>query len=106
MEIDREHKAPQLTVSFQKIGQNSDGELSFAVIMARFDGKWIFVRHRERSTLEIPGGRREIGETITKTAEREFHEETGAQDFTIVPHCEYTVLSPDGKQTRGLLCYA
>ena len=37
-----------------------DALLKFAVIAARSEGKWVFCRHKERTTLEIPGGHREL----------------------------------------------
>ena len=64
-----------------------DGKLKFAVILARSGGKLVFCRHRDRTTLEIPGGRREPGERIEETAARELREETGAEEFTIRPVC-------------------
>lgn len=45
-----------------------DRLLKFAVIAARSDGRWVFCKHKERDTLEIPGGHREPGETIGETA--------------------------------------
>lgn len=68
-----------------------DAFLQFAVIISKTDGKWVFCRHRERNTYEIPGGHRESGEDITATARRELQEETGAVDFTIKPVCVYSV---------------
>ena len=68
-----------------------DELLKFAVIAARIDGKWVFCKHRERNTYEIPGGHREIGETIFEAAERELREETGAVDFRLEPVCVYSV---------------
>ena len=65
--------------------------IKFAVIISKTDGKWIFCRHRERTTYEIPGGRREVGESIAQTAIRELKEETGAVDFDIKPVCVYSV---------------
>ena len=53
-----------------------DALLKYAVIIAKHQGKWVFCRHRERDTLEIPGGHREPGETILETARRELAEET------------------------------
>ena len=69
----------------------ADELIKFAVIISKTDGKWIFCRHRERTTYEIPGGRREAGESIAQTAIRELKEETGAVDFDIKPVCVYSV---------------
>lgn len=85
-----------------------DGVLKFAVIIAKADGKWVFCKHRERETLEVPGGHREPGELIRDTAERELREETGAMDFTMVPVCVYSVIR-NGKvseESFGMLYYA
>lgn len=38
-----------------------DALLKYAVVIAKHQGKWVFCRHRERDTLEIPGGHREPG---------------------------------------------
>ena len=69
----------------------SDELLTFAVIIAKTDGKWVFCKHKERDTYEVPGGHREIGETIFEAAKRELREETGAIDFDIKPVCAYSV---------------
>ncbi len=71
--------------------QVKDELLKFAVIISRTNGKWVFCKHRERDTYEVPGGRREMGETILETAKRELREETGAIDFDIKPVCVYSV---------------
>ena len=86
-----------------------DGLLRFAVIIARTGGKWVFCKHRERDTYEIPGGHREAGEDILDTAKRELYEETGAVDYDIKPVCVYSVTAPwnfDGAETFGMLCFA
>lgn len=75
-----------------KFYDRADDELlKFAVLIARSGGKWVFCRHRDRSTLEIPGGHREAGEDIADTARRELMEETGAVSFSISPICVYSV---------------
>ena len=71
--------------------QVEDELLRFAVIISKTDGKWVFCKHKARDTYEIPGGHREIGETILETAKRELNEETGAIDFNISPICVYSV---------------
>ena len=58
-----------------------DALLKFAVIIAQHGGRWVLCRHRDRVTLEAPGGHREPGESIYETARRELCEETGALDF-------------------------
>ena len=86
-----------------------DQLLQFAVIIAKYNHKWIFCKHKNRNTLEIPGGHRETGETIIETAKRELYEETGALDFDIKPICVYSVIQSDnfdGKETFGMLFYA
>ena len=86
-----------------------DSLLKFAVIIAKTEGKWIFCKHKERDTLEVPGGHREAGETILETAKRELKEETGAVDFHIRPVCVYSVkgktrVSEDlSEETYGML---
>ena len=86
-----------------------DSRLKFAVIIAKTDGKWVFCKHRERDTYEIPGGHREPGEPILDTAKRELYEETGAVKYNLKPICVYSVTSPDnfdGEETFGMLYLA
>ena len=43
---------------------NADKPLKYAVICARYNGKWVFCKHKNRDTYEIPGGHREDSEDI------------------------------------------
>lgn len=52
-----------------------DSLLKFAVIISQSNGKWVFCKHKERDTYEVPGGHREVGENILETAKRELQEE-------------------------------
>ena len=80
-----------MEVSFHKLGEVDDALLKYAVIASRFDGKWIYCKHRDRETWEIPGGGREPGEAIADTARRELYEETGATSFDLTQVCVYSV---------------
>ncbi|RZT95827.1 8-oxo-dGTP diphosphatase [Ancylomarina subtilis] len=95
-----------LKVEFHTLNEVANDSLKYAVIVtADSKGNWIFVKHRERTTWEIPGGRRESNEDILKTAERELIEETGATRFSLKAICIYSV-SVDSEKTYGLLAYA
>ena len=76
-----------MPVTFQSIKDTQDELIKYAVIAARYNNKWVFCRHRERSTWEIPGGHREPGEAIIDTARRALYEETGALSSEIKPVC-------------------
>lgn len=43
-----------------------DSLLKFAVIIAKAEGKWVFCKHRERDTYEVPGGHREAASGLRK----------------------------------------
>ena len=63
----------------------NDKDLKFAVIMARYDNRWIFCKHKER--------------------------ETGAIEFEIQPISVYSVtgknrVNSNGNETFGMLFYA
>ena len=80
-----------MEIKFYSLGEISNDQFDFVVIGAAYKGKWIFVRHKERETWEIPGGHREKDEDIDLTASRELYEETGAVDYEIEPVCDYSV---------------
>lgn len=69
--------------------------LEYAVIISRYQNQWVFCRHKQRITYEIPGGHREEGESILDAAKRELKEETGALKFELEELCDYSVKSKD-----------
>ena len=83
----------------------NDELLKYAVIISKSNNKWVFCKHKERSTYEVPGGHREEKETIYETAVRELKEETGAIDFTIKEIGVYSVIK-NNIETFGMLYYA
>lgn len=95
-----------MKVSFHHIGEVAEENLKFAVIVAKYQGQLVLVRHRLRQTWEVPGGRREPAEPIEQTAHRELREETGATGFTLRAVCEYSVLRDGGVPSYGRLYLA
>ncbi len=88
-----------------------DSLLKFAVIISKYQGRWVFCKHKDRNTYEVPGGHREENENILNTAKRELYEETGATDFRIKKICVYSVIgktrvNQSGKESFGMLYYA
>ncbi|MEL7648785.1 MAG: NUDIX domain-containing protein [Sedimentibacter sp.] len=88
-----------------------DSLLKFAVIAAKYKGKWVFCKHKDRDTYEIAGGHREDNESIIDTAKRELYEETGACEFDLKPVSVYSVtgrnrVNSSGEETYGMLYYA
>ena len=82
-----------------------DSKLTYSVISAKIENKWIFVRHNLRNTWEIAGGHIEKGESSFVAAGRELMEETGAVAFSL--HCiaTYSVII-DGYTGWGRLYFA
>ena len=77
----------------------------FVVIAAHCQEGWLFCRHRERDTYELPGGHIEPGETPLAAAKRELYEETGALEYEIEPLCGYSVQNTEtGERSFGVLC--
>jgi 8-oxo-dGTP diphosphatase len=93
------------TVNFYDPSFIPDGKLTYSVISARFRGRWIFVKHRQRKSFEIPGGHIEDNETPDEAARRELTEETGAILFDIACIATYSV-EKEGYTGYGRLFFA
>ena len=79
-------------------GDSVPVRLSYVVIAARYDGGWLFVRHRRRGGWEMAAGHPDEGEGSVEAAVRELTEETGALDFVMEPVLCYSVEADAGKQ--------
>ena len=77
-------------------------QLTYVVMAARYQEEWIFVRHRDRSTWEVPAGHIEPGESADQAAVRELYEEAGVVRSHLVHCCDYSV-SAKGKTEHGRL---
>lgn len=96
-------------ISFYDFQMENQSAIEYVTIATYFRGQWVFCRHKERTTWEIPGGKRKSGESILEAAKRELFEETGATAFQIMPLDQFDVhfeSEQESISTTGLLCYA
>ncbi len=93
------NEAPMLEVNFYK--KAAVRRLKFAAVASKSCGKWVFCKHRERTTYEFSGGHRESGQAILDTAKRELQEETGASDYGLEPVCRYSVTGKNRVNETG-----
>ena len=93
-----------IRIDFYELQDYQGYELTFVIICAVYKKQWVFVRHKDRNTWEIPGGHIEVGETPDEAAKREIYEETGAIKHDLKAICDYSVESVNGKR-YGRLYY-
>jgi len=86
-------------------GSLDDAKLTYVVMGARYRGQWIFVRHRERKSWELPAGHIEPGEGPDRAAVRELYEEAGVVNSTLRVVSDYRV-TDGGKSAYGRLYLA
>ncbi len=89
-----------MTVEFYDMDFSTD--LKFSVIISKDKNGYVFVKHKERETWEIPGGHIETEETSLEAAKRELMEETGAISFTLTEVCQYSVNRGESKSFGAL----
>jgi len=76
-------------------GSLDNAELTYVVMGARYRGKWIFVRHRDRQSWELPAGHIEHGEDPDRAAQRELYEEAGVLGSSLRVVSDYCVTEGD-----------
>ena len=79
--------------------------LSYVIIGARFNNKWLFVKHKKRNGYELPAGHIRDNELPDEAAGRELNEETGADIFNLECIATYSVTN-EKTSDWGKLYYA
>lgn len=94
---------PTLEVKFHDTVD--DSLVKFVVIACKYQNQWLLVKHKKRDTMEIPGGHREVGESVYDAAVRELQEETGAIQFSLKPVTFYSVTGKTRVNEAGGMSY-
>lgn len=98
-------KKNRVNITILPAGEIALSDLTYVVIGAREKGRWIFVRHRERESWELPAGHIEKNEQALEAARRELYEETGTVKAKIHVLNDYSV-SIRGKISYGRIFFA
>lgn len=80
-------------------------QLKYAIVCSQFQKQWVFVRHKLRSTWEMPAGHIEKEESALAAARRELYEETGATDFSLRALYDYSCVW-HGETNYGRIFFA
>ena len=94
-----------LTTTLLPAGSVDKSKLTYVIMGARYGDKWIFVRHRERQSWEMPAGHIEAGEDPDRAAHRELYEEAGVVSSSLTVVSDYRV-KDGGKSAYGRFYYA
>lgn len=95
----------KVNITLLPAGEIALTDLTYVVIGAREEGRWIFVRHRERASWELPAGHIEKDEQALEAAKRELYEETGTVKAEISVLNDYSV-TIRGKINYGRIFFA
>ncbi len=94
-----------LKVDFHPPDYYPECGFTYVIIGARYLNKWVFIKHKQRRSYELPAGHIHEEEDTDTAASRELEEETGAKKYKIVCVSTYTV-SENSKLRAGRLFYA
>lgn len=94
-----------LKVAFHPPDFVPDCGLTYVIIGAIYQNRWVFIRHKHRKAYELPAGHIKPSEDTDLAARRELEEETGAMDYSIKCIATYTV-NEDGSYRAGRLFFA
>jgi len=83
--------APSLELEVHPAGHLDRSMLTYVIIGSRENSNWIFVRHCDRNSWELPAGHIEDHEDAYEAAKRELFEETGVTRSSLKAVCDYTV---------------
>lgn len=94
-----------LKVDFHDTKNVPDGELKYVVTVARHLNRWVFCRHKDQNTWELPGGYRAPSEKAINAAFRRLSEEAGVAKAKMYPISAFS-FELNGEVVYGMLYFA
>ena len=94
-----------MSVVFYQPGEKEDSLLTHAIVAARYQDRWIFVRYPDEKTWNMPNAKRLEGESIEQTAQRALHVTTGATQADLHPVCAFSAQAGEN-EGFGMLYFA
>ena len=88
------------SISFYPVNNPDDISFQQAVIVARYENRWVMCRHRDQNTWDLPSGSYKPGESALETAKRILYAETGITD------AEFHIVGGYSWNGDGLLFFA
>ncbi|MDF2670700.1 MAG: hydrolase [Paenibacillus sp.] len=88
-------------VSWFELDEVAEELIKYVVVLAHYNKAIILIRNKKNTEWELPGGKREEGESVVEAAGRELFEETGAIRFALIPFGNYTL-----NGSYGMVFYA
>lgn len=88
-----------MQVRIHELNSVDYSNLTRVVCVARYKNKFVYCKHKDRNTWELPGGHIEQGEDWITAAKREMYEETGTINASYEPICLFSI------STYAMLCY-
>jgi len=85
--------------------KNENEDAQIALIIPRYQGKWLYINYEGRKTFTFPTGYRKENESLADAADRVLREESGALDFSVWPVSAFGALQKDGT-VHGELFFA